>query len=111
MKKRLVYLFGFSPWQGFQLQNLIKIIDNQISSEIEINVVLMHDGVIGSSTNGENPPALEKLMNLPINIHVMIPDLIARGIDPSTVKEKFDKLEYEDLVDLIAEKASIISWL
>ena len=71
----------------------------------------MHNGVIGTSKKGMIPPQLMKLAELPIIISAMSPDLKARGIDTVNLYEKINILEYDNLVEILAEKSSIISWL
>ena len=57
--KKITYLFGFSPFmQGHQIENLLNIIKYQVEQEAEISVVLMHDGVIGTSRKGKIPSHL-----------------------------------------------------
>ena len=109
--KKLVYLFGFSPWKSDQLENLQKLIQLQVNLNVEISVVLMHDGVIGASNKGLTPDALLKLLELPISVFALTPDLRARGIDLNALHEKIVMLDYEELVDILAEKPSIMSWL
>jgi len=109
--KSIVYLFGFSPWQGTQLKNLLNIIENQLETNAEVTLILIHDGVIGTSRKGITPPSLEKLLNLPISVHVMIPDLKARAINPEEVLDRIYKLEYDDLVDILVDAPRIVSWM
>ena len=110
-EKKLVYLFGFSPWNINQIENLLKVIQIQIGLGAKIKVVLMHNGVIGTSKRGKTPLTLKQLIELPISIFAMVPDLKARGIDTKTLQEKINLLEYENLVDILVETPSIISWL
>ena len=111
MENSLLYLFGFSPFQGIQLNNLIEIIKIQINKDNKITVVLIHDGVIGTSKKGKTPEILKQLLDLPIRFKALIPDLKARGIDIASVKGNIQCIEYEDLVDLITNSTNIISWL
>jgi sulfur relay protein TusB/DsrH len=110
-RKKLVYLFGISLWNENQVQNLIRIVEFQVEEQPIIDIVLIHDGVIGTSTKGITPASLTKLFNLPITIYVMSPDVKARGINPNDLHKQIKIIEYEDLVDILAEKVSIISWL
>ena len=41
----------------------------------------------------------------------MIPDLIARGVDPNTVDKRISTIEYDDLVDILAQIPNIASWM
>jgi len=109
--KELAYLFGFSPWQGTQLENLFELINIQIEENNKISVVLIHDGVIGTSKKAKTPAILSKMIELPIKILAMIPDLKARGISPQDIQDKIRCIDYEDLVDILVQNTSIISWM
>jgi len=109
--KNIVYLFGYSPRHGNQLENLIEIIKNQLEQGAKITIVLIHDGVIGTSTKGRIPIALNKLINLPILVYSMIPDLLARGINPNTIIEPIKLLTYDDLVTILVDSPRIASWM
>lgn len=109
--KHIVFMFGHSPRYDNQLENLIEIIKNQIEQRAKIKVVLIHDGVIGTSSKGRIPLALNKLINLPILVYAMIPDLLARGINPNTIIEPIKLLNYDDLVDILVESPRIASWM
>lgn len=108
---KLIYLFGFSPRQGTQLESLINILKGQIELGAKINVVLLHDGVIGASKKGIIPNSLKELLNLSITVYAMIPDLEARGFDPEGLDERIKCIQYEDLVDLLAKVPKIASWM
>jgi sulfur relay protein TusB/DsrH len=41
----------------------------------------------------------------------MSPDVKARGIDSETIHEKVILIEYEELVDILADTPKIISWM
>ncbi|MFX1444973.1 MAG: sulfurtransferase complex subunit TusB [Promethearchaeota archaeon] len=107
----IVYLFGFSLRKNDQSANLISIISDQINAGARIKIVLMHDGVIGISKLGKVPSSLKKLLNLPIEIYAIIPDIKARGIDIKAINEKIVLIEYENLVDILVETSQIVSWL
>ena len=107
----IIYLYGFSLRLRDKLESLLEILKEQIRSNIEINIVLIHDGVIGATTKGKIPENLLELSNLPINIYAVIPDLKARGMDPNNLFNKIKGIEYEDLVDILVNKIKIVSWM
>ena len=107
----LVYLYGFSGRKAVKLNQVINIIEAQLKTGVNIKIVLIHDGVIGLSKKGEIPQNLEKLINLPLTVYAMIPDLKARGINSETVHEKVNLIQYEELVDILADTPKIVSWM
>ncbi|MFX1418212.1 MAG: DsrH/TusB family sulfur metabolism protein [Promethearchaeota archaeon] len=107
----IVYLYGFSLWLKDKMESLLKILKKQIKSDLEINIVLIHDGVIGSTPNGKVPEFFLELSNLPVNIYAVIPDLKARGMDPSILFTEIKGIEYEDLVDILINTEKIVSWM
>ena len=108
--KKLVYLFGFSTRKSTSIDNLFNIVKEQ-TKDANIAVVLIHDGVIGTSKKGVMPTSLNLLLNLPITVFAMIPDLLARGIDPDSVDTRIKCIEYDDLVDILAQTPKIASWM
>ena len=108
--KKLVYLFGFSTRKSTSIDNLFKIVKEQ-TKEANITVVLIHDGVIGTSKKGMMPTSLNLLLNLPITVFTMAPDLLARGIDPDSVDTRTKCIEYDVLVDILAQTPKIASWM
>lgn len=109
--KNLVYLFGFSVRQGKEINNLLKIIREQTKKQISIQIILIHDGVIGISRKGKIPKQISELLSLPLKVYAMKPDLKARGIDFNTVQNKIMLIDYEELVDILADASKIASWL
>ena len=107
----LVYLYGFSGHKNVKLKSVISIIEEQLKTGVNIKIVLIHDGVIGISKKGEIPQNLEKLINLPLTVCAMLPDLKARGINSKTVHEKVNLIDYEELVDILADTPKIVSWM
>jgi sulfur relay protein TusB/DsrH len=110
-KTNLVYLFGFSPRQGTQLENLIEILKEQTGLGSEVSVVLLHDGVIGASKKARMPSSLKALLNLSIQVYAMIPDIKARGFDPKDFNERINCIEYDELADLLVTTPKIASYL
>ena len=111
MNEDLVYLYGFSTRKQVNLDNLFGIVSEQTKNNVSIAVVLIHDGVIGTSQSGKIPSSLDKLLNLSVSVFVMTPDLLARGIEPSTIDPRIKCIEYDDLVDILVKTPKIASWM
>lgn len=107
----MIYLFGFSPRYGNQLNRLLPIIKNHLTKGKSIGMVLIHDGVIGASSKGKMTASMEQLGNLDLRVYVMKPDLKARGIPLEHTNEKFRPIEYTELVDLLDNSLKVISWM
>ena len=110
-EKDIVYLYGFSTRKEMYLNNLLGIVSDQIENNAGITIVLIHDGVIGTSQSGTMPILLDKLVNLSISVFALLPDLLARGIEPNTVDPRIKCIEYDDLVDILAKTPKIASWM
>ena len=106
-----IYLFGYSPRAGIQVNNLKLLVKNQASKGLKLGIILIHDGVIGASSKIKAPEVINELMNLPIKIYAMIPDLKARGISLDKIKDEVKPIEYGELVDIIDATEKIISWM
>ncbi len=111
MNEELVYLYGFSTRKQTYLDNLRSILKDQTDNGSSIAIVLIHDGVIGTSQSGTIPSSLDKLLSLSVSVFAITPDLLARGIEPSTVEPRIKCIEYEDLVDILAKTPKIASWM
>jgi len=111
MKNTIIYLYGFSPTLEKKMDTLLEILKKQIELDIEITLVLIHDGVIGTSKKGITPESVKQLLNLPINVYAVIPDIQARGMDPNNLINQIKGMEYEDLVDLLVLTEKIVSWM
>lgn len=111
IEKDIVYLYGFSTRKQLYLDNLFGIVSEQIENNVSIAIVLIHDGVIGTSQSGKIPGLLDKLLNLSISVFALIPDLLARGIELNTVDPRMKCIEYHDLVDLLAQTPKVASWM
>jgi len=107
----IVYLYGFSTRKPMYLNNLLSIVSEQIKIGVSITIVLIHDGVIGTSQSGIIPRSLEKLLRLSLSVFAIKPDLLARGIEPNTVDSRIQCIEYDDLVDLLVKTPKIASWM
>lgn len=110
-KNSVIYLYGFSLMSNDKIKSLVKILKDQIEINTEISIVLIHDGVIGSSKKGEAPESLEELLLLPLNLYAIIPDIKARGMDPSDLINKIKGIEYNDLVEILVNTKKIVSWM
>jgi sulfur relay protein TusB/DsrH len=104
-------MYGFSLTLSDKLKDLLKILKEQIKVDIKINIILIHDGVIGISQEAKAPEYLADLLNLPVNIFAVIPDLKARGIDPKNIIKEIKGIEYDNLVDLLVDTQKIVSWM
>ncbi len=107
----IVYLFGFSSQQTTQLDKLLKIIKVQIDIGAKIGIILIHDGVIGTSKKGIIALSLKELLDLPLTVYAMIPDLKARGINHDNLHEQVKIIEYDELVDILVETPKVVSWM
>lgn len=107
----IVYLYGFSTRKLVYLSNLLGIVGEQIENNVTVAIVLIHDGVIGTSQKGTIPNLLKELLNLPVSIYALLPDLQARGIEPNTVDPRIKCIEYEELVDILAQTPKVASWM
>jgi sulfur relay protein TusB/DsrH len=110
-ESEIVYLYGFSTRKVVYLENLLAVVSEQIKDKIKITVVLIHDGVIGTSQKGKMPELLNRLLNLPITVSALLPDLLARGIEPNTVDPRIKYIEYGELVDILVETPKVASWM
>lgn len=110
-KNSIVYLYGFSPALSVKLKDLLKILKEQLETNTEVNLVLMHDGVIGTLKKGETPKFLVELLKLPLNAYAITPDIKARGMDPNNLINQIKGIGYEDLVDILVNTQKIVSWL
>ncbi|MHA1509628.1 MAG: DsrH/TusB family sulfur metabolism protein [Promethearchaeota archaeon] len=111
MNHELVYLYGFSTRKQVYLDNLLSILKDQTDNGVSIAIVLIHDGVIGTSQSGTIPNSLDKLLRLSVSVFGMTPDLLARGIEPNTVDPRIKCIEYDELVDILAQTPKIASWM
>jgi sulfur relay protein TusB/DsrH len=89
----------------------VKILKEQIKINMEITIVLIQDGVIGSTKQEKIPKLLAELLNLPINVYSTIPDIKARGMDFNNLHDKIKGLDYNNLVDLLVDVNKIVSWI
>jgi len=107
----LVYLYGFTPRNTDRMENFISLIEVQLKLDAKIVVILIHDGVIGLSKKGIMPETMKKLLNLPIKVYGMRLDLLARGFSPDEIDNRVECIEYENLVDILADTPKIASWM
>ena len=111
MNEDLVYLYGFSTRKQAYLDNLLSILKDQNDNGASIAIVLIHDGVIGTSQSGTIPSSLDTLLSLSVSVFAMTPDLLARGIKPSTVHPRIRCIDYDELVDILAQIPKVASWM
>ena len=111
IEKDIVYLYGFSTRKQIYLNNLLGIVSEQIENNVSIAIVLIHDGVIGTSQSGSLPVLLANLLNLSVSVFALLPDLLARGIEPNTVDPRIKCIDYDELVDILAQIPKVASWM
>jgi sulfur relay protein TusB/DsrH len=109
--QKLIYLFGFSSSQTTQLNLLLPILKDQIDNGLNITVVLLHDGVIGISNHGLRPDTMNELLALKLKVCALIPDIEARGMNSAEIDNRIQTIDYDELVDYLAQIPRIISWL
>lgn len=106
-----LYLFGFSLRNSIQLNRIYSLLEVQKDQIESIGLVLIHDGVIGIVKNGIISETMSKLLELPVEVLAMGPDLKARGIPVENVHDKITIIDYDDLVDIINQSEKITSWM
>jgi sulfur relay protein TusB/DsrH len=107
----IVYLYGFSLENSDEAKSLIKILNEQLKHEINIKLILIHDGVNRTTIKGVIPKLLKNLLELPINIFAVIPDIKARGMDYNNLNNKIKPIDYGQLVDILVNTQKVVSWL
>ena len=110
-KNSIVYLYGFSLDNRDKAKSLIKILKEQVQQEINIELILIHDGVNRTTIRGTTPKLLEKLIELHIDLYAIIADIKARGLDPKNLNNKIKAIGYGELVDILANTQKIVSWM
>ena len=110
-KLNIVYLYGFSPNECAKIETLLSLLNTQKTENLNIGIILIHDGVFIASSKRISSKTVQKLMELQIVVHVMIPDLKARGIALDSIRNGVKPIEYADLVDLMDSSEKIISWM
>jgi sulfur relay protein TusB/DsrH len=110
-KHDIVYLVGHSARQECQLENIIPLVDAQCEAGKNVGIVLMQDGVIGTSKLGTVPETLKYFIEMEIPVHALAADMKARGIHPDLAIDNVDVINYDDLVDILAESDRIVSML
>ena len=109
--KKILYLYGFSQKKYIKSKILIRLIQEELKLGAEVNLILLHDAVLGISKKEKTPDFISQLLNLPLNVFALKPDIIARGLDSTMVFEKIKIIEYDDLVDLLVEMPITASWM
>ena len=109
--KKILYLYGFNTRNTIKSSVVLNLITKELNLGAELNLVLLHDGVIGTSRNENTSDFLLQLLELPINLFALKPDFLARGLDPNEVLEKINLISYDQMVDLLVDNPIIASWL
>jgi sulfur relay protein TusB/DsrH len=124
----IVYLFGYSLLGTAQFEQLIPLVKNQLTKEIKVSVVLLHDAVVGTSSKGTIPNPLKELLDFAfqlknmgnvtgiertvrLHVHVLKEDLEARGYTTENLIPRLELITYAKLVDIIDESNKIVSWM
>jgi sulfur transfer complex TusBCD TusB component (DsrH family) len=81
--KKILYLYGFNTRNTIKSSLILNLIKKELNLGVELNLVLLHDGVIGISKNENTPDFLLQLLELSVKIFALKPDLLARGLDPN----------------------------
>ncbi|HME51313.1 MAG TPA: sulfurtransferase complex subunit TusB [Candidatus Lokiarchaeia archaeon] len=111
-KHDIVYLVGHSARHETHLKNIVSLAGmQQDDGGKDVGIVLMQDGVIGTSKRGTVPEPIANLITINIPVHVLAPDMKARGIDPGEAINGVDVIDYDDLVNILADSDRIISIL
>ncbi|TET60737.1 MAG: hypothetical protein E3J52_02965 [Promethearchaeota archaeon] len=110
-KKKIVYLYGFSHTIDAKFDILLEIIQEHSQLNVDMVIIFLHDGVIGTSKRTLTNDKLRKLLNLPISVYALIPDIKARGMDPKTLNDKVKGIGYDQLVDILVGSEKIVSWM
>ena len=108
---KIVYLFGYNPKEGAHIDTLLSLINAQNPENSNLGIVLIHDGVLTASSKRKDSELIKKLMDLPIMVYVMAPDLKARGIALDYIKDGVKPIDYKDLVDILDSSEKVISWM
>ncbi len=124
----IVYLFGFSLLGTNQFEQLIPLVKNQLTKDIKVSVILLHDAVVGTSNKGTTPNALKEILDFAfqlknmgnvtgieptvrLHVHVLKEDLEARGFSAENLIPRLEPITYSQLVDVMDEGKKIVSWM
>ena len=105
MSKNLI-LYGYSGFNNDQ---------RTLMENIEINledpaIILMEDGVVGvNKTNISSPYA--KLLEKGAKLYCLSEDYNARGLNPESIVDGINTIDYAGLIALIDVSEKVISWL
>ena len=128
MMADIVYLFGYSLLGTNQFERLIPLVKNQLTKDIKVSVVLLHDAVVGTSSKGTTPDALKELLDFAfqlknmgnvtgieptvrLHVQVLTEDLEARGFTAENLIPRLEPITYSKLVDILDETGKIVSWM
>ena len=107
----LTYLYGFSLRLRDKSESLLKILIEQMKNNFKINLILLHDGVIGVTKRSQMPSTLAELLQTPIRIYALISDILARGLDLNDLRNPIKTIDYDNLIDILVNSEKIISWI
>ena len=100
----------------------------QLTKDIKVSVVLLHDAVVGTSSKTDSPNALKELMDyafqlknmgnvtgieptVKLNVHILKEDLEARGYTTEDLIPRVEPISYSQLVDILDFSKKIVSWM
>ena len=124
----ITYLFGYSLFGSNQFSQLVPLVKNQLTKDKAVNIVLLHDAVIGTGNKGVTPKSLNELLDfayqlknvgtvtgieptVQLHIHVLKEDLEARGFTADTLNSRLIPIDYHKLVDIMDESPKLVSWM
>ena len=91
----------------FQTQTLLSCLNHCKDGDA---VLMIEDGVYGGMA-GTGLSEIVAAKAGSVSLHVLTPDLNARGIDPSKLLDAVETVDYSGFVDLVAKHDRTQSWL
>ena len=111
MVPEIVYLFGFSPRICNRLDKLTKVISNQVSADHSVGLALLHDAVVGAGPEGTVPDSIRSLLRMGVKVYALGPDLDARGISSRPLQEGIQRIDYDELMEIVTATKTLCSWM
>jgi hypothetical protein len=123
-----LYLFGYSLRNSTQFKQLIPLIKSQLTKGLEVDLIFLHDAVIGTSTKANLPKLLKELLDfafqmknvgevsgiepgVKLHTYVLQPDYEARGFQLENLSSNLEFVSYEQLVDRMDAANKLVSWM
>ncbi len=111
MKLDLLYLFGFSPRITDRLNKLQGFISHQIKAGKTVGIAFLHDGVVGAGPGGSCPDSVIGILKNGVRIFALGPDLDARGFKDKQLEKGIQRINYDELMQLIVDSTTLCSWM